>query len=149
MVRSSLVSVLVTAVLAFAGVAGLPNDAMAGDLIVKVGNPGWNGDDGRRREKTRDPYSYDHDSDQGEYTDKGSHDRYHGRDRSYYDDGARYGRRCDARRALRRADEFGVRRAHVLREGKYGIVVGGYRRGWPVRIRMARERGCPVVSIRR
>lgn len=141
MVRFSPMSVLVAAVLTYIGMTGLPDGAMAGDLVVEVGNPGWKGDDRRRRNNTRDSYDYDRNG----HTD----DRYRGRDHRYYEEETRYGRYCDARRALRRADEFGVRGARILREGRYGIVVGGYRRGWPIRIRMARERGCPVVSIRR
>ncbi len=75
------------------------------------------------------------------YRDRGrwGHDRRHwGRDR--------WNRGCSARRAVRIArHDFGLRRAHVAREGHRRIVVEGRRHHRWQRIVFANVRGCPVI----
>lgn len=68
----------------------------------------------------------------------------------------RYGRRygygpriCTANRALRKARNLGIRRAHIARVGRRAVVVRGFRRG-PVRARFARySRFCETLNVAR
>lgn len=55
---------------------------------------------------------------------------------------------CQPRLALRKARALRVRGAEVVRNNRRVIVVDGYRRGRPVTLRFAQERGCPLLGVR-
>lgn len=56
--------------------------------------------------------------------------------------------RCHVGKALRKARKRGIRRAHVWRVGRRGVVVGGYKWGEFVRIGFANHRRCPVRFVK-
>ncbi len=49
---------------------------------------------------------------------------------------------------MNKARDFGVRRAHVTRFDRRAVVVSGIKRGYPIDVRFAQARGCPVVGSR-
>lgn len=55
--------------------------------------------------------------------------------------------RCSPRKAVRKAKRRGVRRAHVVRVGKRGVVVAGRKWGERVVIGFGRNRSCPVRFV--
>ena len=55
--------------------------------------------------------------------------------------------RCNPRKAVRKAKRRGVRRAHVVRVGKRGVVVAGRKWGERVVIGFGRKRSCPVRFV--
>ena len=55
--------------------------------------------------------------------------------------------RCNPRKAVRKAKRRGVRRAHVIRVGKRGVVVAGRKWGERVVIGFGRNRSCPVRFV--
>lgn len=78
------------------------------------------------------------------------HRRGHGWRGRHWDGGHGYGRRdeCRPRRALRKAERHGLRRAHVVRMGHRNVVVAGRKRGERVVVGFANVRGCPVRFVR-
>ncbi|MEF2552479.1 hypothetical protein VQ042_14065 [Aurantimonas sp. A2-1-M11] len=56
---------------------------------------------------------------------------------------------CSPRRAVRKARNMGIHRAHIRRANRRAVVVAGRSRGHPAVVRFARDRGCPVISFRR
>ncbi len=67
----------------------------------------------------------------------------------HYRHAPRYARDyCDPRRALNKASQMGVRRAHIVRQAPRRVAVAGYSRGGPVRVVFANQRGCPVIGYR-
>lgn len=59
-----------------------------------------------------------------------------------------YFRKCSPRKALRKAKRRGLRRAHIIRVGHRGVVVGGRKWGEYVKIGFGRHRSCPVHFVR-
>ncbi|MCY0096086.1 hypothetical protein [Hoeflea ulvae] len=53
---------------------------------------------------------------------------------------------CQARRALGKAADMGLRRAEIVRSGRNRVVVEGFRHRRPVRVAFANERHCPVIG---
>ena len=105
MFSTMLKSALVAASLSLGAVAATTAPAAAGDGYIQFDAPGISVGFGQRR-----------------------HYRDHGRriyDHGGYDD-RRYRRgRCTPRRAVRKARRNGIRRAHVVRAGRRGVVVAG------------------------
>lgn len=80
----------------------------------------------------------------------GDRDRGYRRDRRYRHDRyrPRHARGCRPARALRKARRNGIRRAHVIRQGRRGLVVAGRQWGDRVVIGFGRHRSCPVRFVR-
>ncbi len=82
------------------------------------------------------------------------HDRWDRHDRRGPHHGERWqrgphrGPACSARLALAKARDMGVRRADIVRIGRNAVVVAGFKRGHPVSVRFAQDRGCPVIGVR-
>lgn len=74
--------------------------------------------------------------------DRGPH-----RGERWGDRGPRRGE-CSPRLALRKARDMGVRGADVVRVSHRGVVVAGFKRGYPTSLRFAQDRGCPVIGYR-
>ncbi|MEN0041486.1 MAG: hypothetical protein AAF764_09135 [Pseudomonadota bacterium] len=80
----------------------------------------------------------------------GNRDRRYRRHRGFYHDDYRPRRaaRCRPARALRKARRNGIRRAHIIRTGRRGVVVAGRQWGDRVVIGFGRHRSCPVRFVR-
>ena len=80
----------------------------------------------------------------------GDYDRGYRRDRRYRHDRyrPRHARGCRPARALRKVRRNGIRRAHVIRQGRRGLVVAGRQWGDRVVIGFGRHRSCPVRFVR-
>ncbi len=72
--------------------------------------------------------------------------RYRG-ERYYGSRRYRRAQRCHPRRALRKARHRGIRRAHILRVSRRGVLVGGRKWGDRVVIGFANRHRCPVRFI--
>ncbi len=57
-------------------------------------------------------------------------------------------RTCKPRKALRKARNRGLRRAHIVRVGYRGVIVAGRKWGDRVVIGFGRHRSCPVRFVR-
>ena len=55
---------------------------------------------------------------------------------------------CSPRHALRKAARMGVRGGDIVRDNRRAVVVAGFKRGHPILVRFAQERGCPFVGAR-
>lgn len=55
---------------------------------------------------------------------------------------------CSLRQALRKADRLGLNRARIAGENRRVVAVSGIKRGRPVLVRFANDRGCPVIGLR-
>ena len=58
------------------------------------------------------------------------------------------GKRCTARKALRKARRKGIRRAYIKRIGRKGIVVAGRKWGDRIVMGFGKQRNCPVRFAR-
>lgn len=88
------------------------------------------------------------------------HRRDHGHRRGYrqdrfWDDGAGYRERrshrratCSPRKALRKVERRGIRRAFVRRVGERGVVIAGRKRGERIVVGFGRHPSCPVRFVR-
>jgi len=78
--------------------------------------------------------------------DRGPRYRY----RDYrYDRGPRYGRHfCRPGKAIRKAERRGIRRAHIVRSGRRGIVVAGRKWGERVVIGFRNNHRCSIRFVR-
>lgn len=74
--------------------------------------------------------------------------RRHYRDHRYRDDYSYRRRTCKPGRAYRKARRMGIRDAHIVRVNRRVIVLKGYKRGYPTRVKFGRSRHCPVISVR-
>jgi len=91
-----------------------------------------------------------------EFGDRVSHRKRHrGYHHGFFDEdygyrGRRHSRRnrCTPRRAVRKARRNGIRRAHVVRAGRRGVVVAGRQWGERVVIGFGRHRHCPIRFVR-
>jgi hypothetical protein len=55
---------------------------------------------------------------------------------------------CSPRHALRKAARMGVRGGDIVRDSRRAVVVAGFKRGHPILVRFAQERGCPFIGVR-
>ncbi len=131
MISQAIRTAFLTIAVSVAGIAASAPSANAGGIQVGIylGGGGLNMFGGHRRHK------------HGGYADHGSY-------RSYGNDRRWRGRSCKPRRAKRKARHMGLRDAYIARVKRRAIVVKGYYRGEPTKIKFGRSRHCPVIAVR-
>lgn len=56
---------------------------------------------------------------------------------------------CRPNKALRKARGMGLHRPAIVRAGRRGVIVEGFRRGRPIYVTFANQRNCPVIARNR
>ncbi len=128
-------SALVVAAMALGGVVAANAPANAAGDYIAFNTPGFSiefGDRRVQREHRRKSHRNSFYDDEYGYRDR-RHSRRH---------------RCSPRRAVRKAQRNGIRRAHVIRVGRRGVIVAGRQWGDRVVVGFGRHRSCPIRFVR-
>ncbi len=125
-------SAIIVAAMALGGVFAANAPASAAGEYIAFNTPGFSIEFGDRRERRRHAHRNPYYEDDYDYRER-RHTRR---------------QRCSPRRAVRKARRNGVRRAHVIRAGRRGVVVAGRQWGDRVVVGFGRHRSCPIRFVR-